>query len=103
MGGHSPTIMTAAARRADIWSAYATTSSLPDAFAPMTEELDRICASIGRDPGSIAAVYDALTGASPAVAGSAWHARLLLLRPASACRTDVIEGLRDDLPLAVDA
>lgn len=53
MGGHSPKTMTAAARHADIWSAYATTSSLPDAFAPMTEQLDRICTSIGRDPASI--------------------------------------------------
>lgn len=53
MGGHSPKTMTVAARYADIWSAFATTSSLPEAFAPMTEQLDRICTSIGRDPQSI--------------------------------------------------
>lgn len=53
LGGHSPKTTTAAARHADIWSAFATTSSLPEAFAPMTEQLDRICASIGRDPASI--------------------------------------------------
>lgn len=53
MGGHSPKTMTAAARHADIWSAYATTSSLPEAFAPMTEQLDRICADVDRDPASI--------------------------------------------------
>ena len=53
MGGHSPKTMTAAARHADIWSAYATTSSLPQAFAPMTEQLDQICVSIDRDPASI--------------------------------------------------
>jgi hypothetical protein len=38
---------------ADVWSAYATTSSLPGAFAPMTGQLDRICANAGRDPRSI--------------------------------------------------
>lgn len=53
MGGHSPKTMTAAARHADIWSAFATTSSLPEAFAPMTEQLDRICEGVDRDPQSI--------------------------------------------------
>jgi alkanesulfonate monooxygenase SsuD/methylene tetrahydromethanopterin reductase-like flavin-dependent oxidoreductase (luciferase family) len=53
MGGHSPKTMTAAATHADTWSAYATTSSLPEAFAPMTEQLDRICEAIGRDPASL--------------------------------------------------
>jgi alkanesulfonate monooxygenase SsuD/methylene tetrahydromethanopterin reductase-like flavin-dependent oxidoreductase (luciferase family) len=53
MGGHSPKTMTAAATHADTWSAYATTSSLPEAFAPMTEQLDRICEGLGRDPSTI--------------------------------------------------
>jgi len=53
MGGHSPKTMTAAARYADIWSAFATTSSLPEAFVPMTQQLDDICTSIDRDPTSI--------------------------------------------------
>ncbi|MGA7988633.1 MAG: LLM class flavin-dependent oxidoreductase [Candidatus Dormiibacterota bacterium] len=53
MGGHSTRTMTAAARHADVWSAYATSSSLPEAFATMTEALDRICESIGRDPTTI--------------------------------------------------
>ena len=53
MGGHSPRTMTAAALHADFWSAFATTSSLPGAFAPMTEQLDRICANVDRDPRSI--------------------------------------------------
>jgi alkanesulfonate monooxygenase SsuD/methylene tetrahydromethanopterin reductase-like flavin-dependent oxidoreductase (luciferase family) len=53
MGGHGPKTMTAAATHADTWSAYATTSSLPEAFAPMTEQLDRICAGIKRDPASL--------------------------------------------------
>jgi alkanesulfonate monooxygenase SsuD/methylene tetrahydromethanopterin reductase-like flavin-dependent oxidoreductase (luciferase family) len=53
MGGHSPRTMTAAAQHADVWSAFATTSSLPEAFAPMTDQLDRICVDIGRDPLSI--------------------------------------------------
>jgi alkanesulfonate monooxygenase SsuD/methylene tetrahydromethanopterin reductase-like flavin-dependent oxidoreductase (luciferase family) len=53
MGGHADRTMTAAARYADTWSAYATTSSLPDAFAEMTSKLDRICEGIGRDPATI--------------------------------------------------
>jgi alkanesulfonate monooxygenase SsuD/methylene tetrahydromethanopterin reductase-like flavin-dependent oxidoreductase (luciferase family) len=53
MGGHADRTMTAAARHADTWSGYATTSSLPHAFAEMTTKLDRICEGIGRDPASI--------------------------------------------------
>ena len=36
MGGHADRTMTAAARHADTWSGYATTSSLPDAFNNLT-------------------------------------------------------------------
>ena len=53
LGGHSPRTMTLAATHADTWSAFATTSSLPGAFEPLTRALDRICESIGRDPASI--------------------------------------------------
>ena len=53
LGGHSPRTMTLAATHADTWSAFATTSSLPGAFATMTGQLDRICEGIGRDPASI--------------------------------------------------
>jgi alkanesulfonate monooxygenase SsuD/methylene tetrahydromethanopterin reductase-like flavin-dependent oxidoreductase (luciferase family) len=42
-----------AARHADTWSAFATTSSVPETFRPMTAQLDLICENIGRDPGSI--------------------------------------------------
>ena len=53
LGGHRPRTMTAAAVHADIWSAFPTTSSLPEAFRAMTEQLDLICDGIGRDPASI--------------------------------------------------
>ena len=53
MGGHADRTMTAAARHADTWSGYARSSSLPDAFAEMTSQLDRICEEIGRDPATI--------------------------------------------------
>lgn len=53
MGGHSTRTMTAAATHADIWSGYATSSSLPEAFRSLTEQLDRICEKIGRDPASL--------------------------------------------------
>jgi alkanesulfonate monooxygenase SsuD/methylene tetrahydromethanopterin reductase-like flavin-dependent oxidoreductase (luciferase family) len=53
LGGHAPRTMTAAARHADTWSAFPTSSSFPEAFRAMTSELDRICEEIGRDPASI--------------------------------------------------
>lgn len=53
LGGHSPRTMTLAAKHADIWSDYARASSLPEEFAPLTEQLDRICHEVGRDPASI--------------------------------------------------
>jgi alkanesulfonate monooxygenase SsuD/methylene tetrahydromethanopterin reductase-like flavin-dependent oxidoreductase (luciferase family) len=55
MGGHADRTMTAAARHADTWSGYARSSSgsLPEAFAEMTSQLDRVCEAIGRDPATI--------------------------------------------------
>ena len=53
LGGHRERTMGLAVRYADIWSAYATDSSLPDAFAPMLSQLDAICTSQGRDPASL--------------------------------------------------
>lgn len=53
LGGHAPRTMGLAARHADTWSAFATTSSLPETFRPMTAQLDQICEGIGRDPTSI--------------------------------------------------
>lgn len=53
LGGHRPRTMTAAARHADTWSAFPTTSSLPEAFSTLTDQLDQICDRIGRDPASI--------------------------------------------------
>ena len=53
LGGHGPRTMGFAARHADTWSAFATTSSLPETFRPMTVQLEQICEGIGRDPASI--------------------------------------------------
>ena len=53
LGGHRERTMGLAVRYADIWSAYATESSLPDAFEPMLTQLDAICAAQGRDPASL--------------------------------------------------
>jgi len=53
LGAHGPRTMRLAARHADIWSAYATESSLPTAFEAMLEGLDAACADVGRDPGSL--------------------------------------------------
>jgi alkanesulfonate monooxygenase SsuD/methylene tetrahydromethanopterin reductase-like flavin-dependent oxidoreductase (luciferase family) len=42
--------MRLAARHADIWSAFATESSLPDWFEPMVGRLEEACLEVGRDP-----------------------------------------------------
>ena len=45
--------MRLAAAQADIWSGFATESSLPEWFVPMLKQLDEICAEVGRDTASL--------------------------------------------------
>jgi alkanesulfonate monooxygenase SsuD/methylene tetrahydromethanopterin reductase-like flavin-dependent oxidoreductase (luciferase family) len=45
--------MRLAAAQADIWSGFATESSLPEWFVPMLKQLDEACADVGRDIGSL--------------------------------------------------
>jgi alkanesulfonate monooxygenase SsuD/methylene tetrahydromethanopterin reductase-like flavin-dependent oxidoreductase (luciferase family) len=68
LGGHGPRTMRLAVENADIWSAYATTSSQPEAFSEMVDSLDSICREVGRDPGSIGrsiGVFVVAPGAEP--------------------------------------
>lgn len=53
LGAHGPRMMRLAATYGDIWSAYATESSLPEAFGPMLQQLDQACEQIGRDPATL--------------------------------------------------
>jgi alkanesulfonate monooxygenase SsuD/methylene tetrahydromethanopterin reductase-like flavin-dependent oxidoreductase (luciferase family) len=53
LAGHGPRTMKLAVEKADIWSAYATKSSQPEAFAEMMIQLNDICELAGRDPASI--------------------------------------------------
>jgi alkanesulfonate monooxygenase SsuD/methylene tetrahydromethanopterin reductase-like flavin-dependent oxidoreductase (luciferase family) len=53
LGAHKPRTMGLAVRHADIWSAFATESSLPEAFEPMLAQLDAVCAEQGRDPATL--------------------------------------------------
>lgn len=53
LGGHKARTMGLAVRHADIWSAFATESSLPGAFEPMLTQLDAVCDEQGRDRGSL--------------------------------------------------
>ena len=53
LGAHGPRTMRLAARHADIWSAFATESSLPGWFEPMLGRVDQVCADIGRDPATL--------------------------------------------------
>lgn len=53
LGAHGPRTMDLAVRHADIWSAFATESSLPQWFEPMLSRLDEVCAEIGRHPSSL--------------------------------------------------
>jgi len=54
LAAHGPRTMRMAARHADIWSGFATESSLPDCFIPMLSRLDDACVDVGRDPGTLA-------------------------------------------------
>ncbi len=53
LAGHGPRTMKLAVENADIWSAYATKSSQPEAFEEMINRLNNICEAAGRDPASI--------------------------------------------------
>jgi alkanesulfonate monooxygenase SsuD/methylene tetrahydromethanopterin reductase-like flavin-dependent oxidoreductase (luciferase family) len=53
LGGHGPRTIRLAAKFGDIWSAYATASSYPDAFTEMFQTLDRACEDVGRNPKTI--------------------------------------------------
>jgi alkanesulfonate monooxygenase SsuD/methylene tetrahydromethanopterin reductase-like flavin-dependent oxidoreductase (luciferase family) len=53
LGAHGPRTMRLAVDNADIWSAYATESSQPEAFAEMVAQLDDICEDADRDPKSL--------------------------------------------------
>jgi alkanesulfonate monooxygenase SsuD/methylene tetrahydromethanopterin reductase-like flavin-dependent oxidoreductase (luciferase family) len=53
LGGHKPRTMRLAVEHADIWSAFATTSSQPEAFVELLAQLDEICEEVGRDPATL--------------------------------------------------
>lgn len=53
LGAHGPRTMRLAARHADIWSAFATESSLPEWFEPMVARFEEACADAGRDPETV--------------------------------------------------
>ena len=53
LAGHGPRTVGLAVEYADIWSGYATSSSLPTAFSEMLELVDRTCEERGRDPVSL--------------------------------------------------
>jgi len=73
LGGHGPRTMKLAVEHADIWSAYATKSSQPEAFSEMLDSLDSICREVGRDPGSIGRSIGVFVVA-PGVEPEAWVA-----------------------------
>jgi alkanesulfonate monooxygenase SsuD/methylene tetrahydromethanopterin reductase-like flavin-dependent oxidoreductase (luciferase family) len=53
LGGHKPRTMRLACEHADIWSAYATVSSQPEAFRDLLQQFEDMCEESGRDPASI--------------------------------------------------
>ncbi|MFZ0013036.1 MAG: LLM class flavin-dependent oxidoreductase [Acidimicrobiia bacterium] len=53
LGGHKPRTMRLACEHADIWSAFVTSSSQPEAFGDLLQEFEGICEELGRDPESI--------------------------------------------------
>lgn len=53
LGGHKPRTMRLACEHADIWSAFVTSSSQPEAFQDMFNRFAEVCDELGRDPASI--------------------------------------------------
>lgn len=53
LGGHRPRTMRLACEHADIWSAFVTSSSQPEALGDLIEQFEKICAESARDPASI--------------------------------------------------
>lgn len=53
LAGHGPRTVGLAVKHADIWSGYATESSLPDAFVDLVNLVDHTCDEQGRDPKSL--------------------------------------------------
>ncbi len=53
LAGHGPRNIGLAAKYGDLWSAFATTSSQPEAFTEMLQTLSQACEQEGRDPKSI--------------------------------------------------
>ena len=53
LAGHGPRNIGLAAKYGDMWSAFATTSSQPEAFVEMLQMVDQACERVGRHPTSI--------------------------------------------------
>lgn len=53
LAGHGPRNIDLAVRHGDIWSAFATTSSLPEAFKDMMDLVDKACEDQGRDAATL--------------------------------------------------
>jgi alkanesulfonate monooxygenase SsuD/methylene tetrahydromethanopterin reductase-like flavin-dependent oxidoreductase (luciferase family) len=53
IGAGGPKMLRLAVQHADIWSWYATESSLPEAFEPLLRDVDTACEEIGRDPSTL--------------------------------------------------
>lgn len=53
LGGHKPRTMRLACEHADIWSAFVTSSSQPEAFRDLFEQFEEVCDDVARDPASI--------------------------------------------------
>lgn len=53
LAGHGPRTIGLAVAHGDIWSGFATTSSLPEAFVDMVRLVDSTCEDQGRDPATL--------------------------------------------------
>jgi alkanesulfonate monooxygenase SsuD/methylene tetrahydromethanopterin reductase-like flavin-dependent oxidoreductase (luciferase family) len=53
LGGHKPRTMRLACEHADIWSAFVTSSSQPEAFRDVFQQFEEVCEETGRDPASM--------------------------------------------------
>jgi alkanesulfonate monooxygenase SsuD/methylene tetrahydromethanopterin reductase-like flavin-dependent oxidoreductase (luciferase family) len=91
LAGHGPRTMRLAARYADVWSGYGTTSSQPDAFTGMLAQLGEACADVGRDPATLGRSIGVAVSApglepGPLIAND---------NPITGSRDDIVRSLRE--------
>lgn len=65
VGASGPKMIRLAVRFADGWNTWSPDAQTPDAFRPMTDEVDRACEELGRDPATLTRSVDVAVDPRP--------------------------------------